>query len=205
MSDVHPDFYELLETMADNKFVLGDKLVEIGVSGPELEATHSAIALAQSELGHARHLYNWSFELQGLDTEVSEQSGKAFQTILKIEDWISLIAAVYVLNQAVQVVIQELLDSKKPGIEKRASKLLNELREPIVFSEQWSNRLLNDKGRIPGKLLASLHDVEKDVTTWLNHIQKSTWLKENEYVRKDLLNQFQTNIELLSTEKIEVP
>jgi ring-1,2-phenylacetyl-CoA epoxidase subunit PaaC len=204
MSREHADIIDLLETIADNKFVLGDKLAEIGVSGPGLEATHSAIALAQSELGHARHLYNWSFELKGISEEVSSQSGKAFQSILNIDNWISLMAAVYVFDTAVEVVMQELLDTRELNVETRASKLLKELREPIVFSGQWSYHLLNDKGVIPEKFVAALNENEQEVTNWLKQVGEQKWLKGNSKAAA-LLNKFQTNVQSLPKDKIEVP
>ena len=80
---------ELAETIADNKYILGDRLVEIGVSGPKLEATLSAIAMAQQELGHSRLIYRWSYDLKGINgskVEIKDQTGKAFSKNVEISN-----------------------------------------------------------------------------------------------------------------------
>lgn len=92
-------FIETIETIADNKYILGDLLVEIGVSGPDLEATLSTIAMAQGELGHARLLYNWAFDLKGIKKqEIERQTGKAFTSVVAVDNWIDLIGSLYVVN-----------------------------------------------------------------------------------------------------------
>ena len=53
----------VLEALADDDFVAGNRLVEVGISAPELQSALAAVAIAQGELGHARHLYHWSHEL----------------------------------------------------------------------------------------------------------------------------------------------
>src|SRR5699024_7481282 len=92
---------ELLETIADNKYVMGDHLVEVGVSGPNLESTVSSIAMAQSELGHARLLYHWVEELKTgskKKIDIKGQTGKSFQSANETNDWISLIANLFITN-----------------------------------------------------------------------------------------------------------
>ena len=109
-------FTDLLETIADNKYLMGDRLVEIGISGPRLESTLSAIAMAQGELGHARLLYNWSLDLKnfkGSKPEIEKQTGKAFKFIEKVNDWCSLIAALYTINVSLDIALRAILDADR--------------------------------------------------------------------------------------------
>lgn len=204
MSDGKQELIHLLETIADNKFVLGDKLVDIGISGPELEATHASIALAQSELGHARHLYNWAFELQGkgINKDIAEQSGKAFTTILEIKDWFSLIANLFVFNQAVHFIIEKVLELKHFQVETRASKLLKELREPIVFARQWSHRLLEDEGRIPQMFIESFAEAVKATETWLRKIDQASWM-DTGIGEENILNRFRKEMNSVMDVRLE--
>ena len=182
MSNSNMPFYELLETVADNKFVLGDKMAEVGISAPELESSVASIALAQGELGQARHLYIWSFELQGIEQEVVEQSGKAFSKQLAIDNWISLIAGAYVINCAVNVLVQDMLDADKAGVRAKLSKLERELQEHIAFSRAWGEKMLDEQGKIPEVFRTALDDASSEVEAWLEQVDRATNLQEEGYL-----------------------
>lgn len=182
MSDRNMPFHDLLETLADNKFVLGDKLAEVGISAPKLEAALASIAMAQGELGQARHLYLWSFDLQGIEREVVEQSGKAFSKLLGIDNWISLMAGSYVMNCAVNVLVQDLLDADKPGVRAKLSKLERELQEHIAFSQAWGMTMLNERGKIPEVYRTALEGATSEVEAWLEQVDQANNLREEGYV-----------------------
>lgn len=205
MSDKHLPFHELLETIADNKFVLGDKLAEVGISAPELDASIASIALAQGELGQARHLYIWSFDLQGIEREVVEQSGKAFPMLHAIDNWISLIAGSYVINEAVNVLVQDLLDADKPGVRAKLSKLERELLEHITFSRGWSEKMLNERGKIPETYRCALSDINSEVESWLEQVDQATNLQEEGYLTgRGILEPYQEALAQLHTTEREV-
>jgi len=163
---------EVLETIADNKFVMGDQLIEVGVSGPNLEATLSAVAIAQSELGHARLLYNWVYDLKngfkkGKKPDIKAQTGKAFSKAVKTDDWISLITSLYATDVTADVVLHAIADS--PVAEKMPSvkKLFGEQMEHIIYARSWCNQLANDKGKIPGKFYADFSEISKEAESWI--------------------------------------
>ena len=174
---------EMVETIADNKFIMGDHLIEIGIGGPNLEATLSAVAIAQSELGHARLLYNWVNELKnegrrGKRIDIKEQTGKAFSTAVKADDWISLLTSLYVTDVTADIVLNTI--SKSAYSEKMPSvkKMLQEQREHIIYARSWCNQLANDKGRIPIKLQDDLSKSSKEANEWLNSLQNDDRLRE---------------------------
>lgn len=180
-------FIEVIETIADNKYVLGDLLVEIGVSGPDLEATLSTIAMAQGELGHARLLYNWAFDLRGSKKqEIEKQTGKAFAAVVSVDSWIDLIGSLYVVNEGLELVLKAMLDGRHPDVINRINKLLKEQKEHIMYSRGWVEQLLNDQGSIPRKMNESLKKIIKDVETWLHHVEHSEGLVEGGYVKADV-------------------
>ncbi|WHY58757.1 Phenylacetic acid catabolic protein [Peribacillus simplex] len=174
----------LIETIADNKFILGDRLVEVGVSGPDLEGTLAAIAMAQSELGHARLLYNWGTNLKsgkGSKKEVKEQTGKAFDSIVQIGEWIQLIAGLYSMNTALHTLITALTSHQKGSeIELQFNKLAREQLEHILYSKNWALKLLNDGGSIPARFGRAFKLCEQEVITWLKQVENNSVLIENE-------------------------
>jgi 1,2-phenylacetyl-CoA epoxidase catalytic subunit len=186
----------LIETIADNKFILGDRLVEVGVSGPDLEATLAAIAMAQSELGHARLLYTWGTNLKsgkGRKKEVKEQTGKAFGSIVQIGEWIQLIAGLYSMNTALNILITALTSHQKGNeIELQFNKLAREQLEHILYSKNWALKLLNDGGSIPARFGRAFKLCEQEITTWLKQVENNSVLIENEIlpVNSNLVNSY---------------
>ena len=181
------EFIQLLEAIAYNKYVLGDRLVEVGVSGPNLEATLAAIAMAQGELGHARLLYNWTFELKGLKGKkpnIDNQTGKAFHEVIKVQNWISLIAALYTVGTAVDIVLKAILETGNEKVISRIQKLVNEQKEHIIYSKQWAQQLLNDEGLIPVKFKDAINFVLPEVKQWLQSVEKKTEIAAKGYIVK---------------------
>ncbi|WP_017753425.1 Phenylacetic acid catabolic protein [Calidifontibacillus oryziterrae] len=177
----------VVHTIADNKFVLGDRLVEIGIGGPDIEATLSAIAMAQAELGHARLMYNWTFDLEGLikKPEIQAQTGRAFQNVVAIHNWITLIAASYVVNLAVDLVIKEIIKSSTRQVGSHFEKYLVEQKDHIIYSEGWAMQLLNDEGAIPRKFKEALSEVQNEVVQWLTSIETNKSLLEEQLISQN--------------------
>ncbi|WP_054636972.1 Phenylacetic acid catabolic protein [Thalassobacillus sp. C254] len=167
---------ELAETIADNKFIMGDKLVEIGVSGPNLEASLSSISMAQGELGHARLIYRWAHEVQGQrgGKDVKSQTGKAFEQIVQASNWVELIAGFYVNNVAIDLVMKELMKGNGNELKAPFSKMLNEQYDHLVYSKDWSHQLLQDTGSIPGRFKQEVDKAMKEAVAWLSTIEKDS-------------------------------
>ncbi|WP_342605033.1 Phenylacetic acid catabolic protein [Peribacillus sp. FSL E2-0159] len=193
---VNAELITLIETIADNKFILGDRLVEVGVSGPNLEGTLAAIAMAQSELGHARLLYNWGESLKsgkGNKKDVKEQTGKAFDSIVQIEEWIQLIAGLYSMNTALNILITALTSHQRGSeIELQFNKLAREQLEHILYSKNWALKLLNDGGSIPARFGRAFKLCEQEIITWLKQVENNSVLIENEIlpVNSNLVNSY---------------
>lgn len=198
-------FIELLETIADNKYVLGDRLVEIGVSGPNLEATLAAVAMAQGELGHARLLYNWCFDLRGVKgkkAEIHGQTGKAFKGVVNVHNWISLIAALYTVNTAIHIVLQSALESNHSKVASRVQKLIREQKDHIIYAKNWAEQLLHDQGAVPHRFRESLNEMMDEAFAWLTEIEKKQALQTEGYLSKNvkLTEKFKEQLKAVNTE-----
>ncbi|MED3563046.1 Phenylacetic acid catabolic protein [Bacillus xiapuensis] len=191
---------EAAETIADNKLILGDRLVEIGISGPNLEATLSSIAMAQAELGHARLMYKWANELQGLNgskMEVKGQTGKAFPTVVHATNWIGLIAGLYAVNEAVGLVMKVISNSNHPEVNTPFSKMLKEQEEHLLYSKSWCKQLLNDKGAVPKTFQQELEKVTQEVLQWLKSVENDELLISEKIIPEN------SNLTALYKETIE--
>ncbi|PLR81232.1 Phenylacetic acid catabolic protein [Bacillus sp. V33-4] len=198
---------ELAETIADNKFILGDRLVEIGISGPDLEATLSSIAMAQAELGHARLIYKWSFELKGLNSskvDIKHQTGKAFQNGVDISDWISLIAGQYTINLAVDLVMKAIIEADNTAYNPPFSKLLKEQDEHLTYSRSWCEQLLNEKGSIPKRFEHQLEKAALEAEQWLTKVEADYLLLSEKIIAENnrLTTKFKNKIKELTMDEV---
>ncbi len=203
------EFIHLLETMADNKMVLGDRLVEVGVSGPNLEATISSVALAQAELGHARLLYNWAFDIKnsgGEKPDIKEQTGKAFQCGVKIDNWITLIAGMDVISHAIDVVLEAISSSGRQELASKLSKMVREEEEHIMFADGWAHLLLRDRGKIPHLFKEAMESARKEAEGWLQEVESNQQLKQERFIPENvqLVGQFRERLRFLEEEGVQV-
>ncbi|WP_227935172.1 Phenylacetic acid catabolic protein [Alkalihalobacillus deserti] len=193
---------ELAETIADNKYILGDRLVEIGISGPTLESTLSSIAMAQQELGHSRLIYRWAFDLKGLNgskVEIKDQTGKAFSTNVETSNWIELIAGLYTTNVAIDLVMRAIIESDHPEINPPFSKMLKEQNEHLVYSKSWCKQLLNDKGSIPRRFKEAYEKATNDALKWLNKVENDQLLISEKMIaaNTNLASNFKSQVDEL--------
>lgn len=200
MTKEHISLIELGETIADNKFILGDRLVEVGISGPNLEATLSSIAMAQQELGHSRLLYRWVSDLTGIRKEVKHQTGKAFQQNVNIANWIELIAGLYVTNVAIDLVMRIMIDANNPNVKPPFTKLLKEQQEHLIYSKNWCQQLLLDKGSIPRRCREAISKTAQEAKEWLIKVENDLYLVTENIIPKDarLVEQFESQISEVS-------
>ncbi|WP_449539004.1 Phenylacetic acid catabolic protein [Ferdinandcohnia sp. Marseille-Q9671] len=191
---------ELGETIADNKFILGDRLVEIGISGPTLEGTLSSIAMAQQELGHSRLLYRWVSDLKGSKTEIRHQSGKAFQNNVAIGNWIELISGLYVTNVAMDLVMKAMLEADNPQVNPPFTKMLKEQQEHLIYSRSWCQQLLEDKGSIPRRCREALEKTSVEAREWLVKVETDLYLISENIIPKDanMVEKFNKTIQEIS-------
>ncbi|MFC0560734.1 Phenylacetic acid catabolic protein [Halalkalibacter alkalisediminis] len=171
---------QLIEGIADNKYILGDRLVEIGFSGPDIESTLASVAIAQGELGHARILYKWTLDLKGhkgKKPDHKSETGKAFSEVKAINSWVKLMAGFYAVNLAIDVVMDRMAEANHEDVIAQINKLYLEHKEHCVYSEGWALKLLNDVGAVPRKFEEELNKVLVEAEAWLQEIEKTKELE----------------------------
>lgn len=186
----------LIEGIADNKYVLGDSLALIGFGAPDIESSLSSLAMAQGELGHSRILYNWVFDLKGLKgkkPDIEGETGKSFNELRAIDGWVKLIAGFYVVNVAMDIVLDAMAETKNEDVIANINKLYLEHKEHCIYSEGWALKLLNDIGGVPRKFKEELNKIIPQVEAWLQEIENTQEL-DSYLSHKNLLAKFNSQI-----------
>jgi ring-1,2-phenylacetyl-CoA epoxidase subunit PaaC len=193
----------LIESIADNKYVLGDRLVEVGFSAPTVESSLASVALAQGELGHARLLYNWVFDLNGVTgkkPDITKETGKSFPEVRAIDGWVKLIASFFAVNAASDIVMESMMNTKNSDITSNINKLYLEHKEHFIYSEGWAIKLLNDKGAVPSKFVEELNKIVPETEEWLKDVESSNELFEGGILSENnLVAKLQTIVENLKS------
>jgi hypothetical protein len=130
---------------------------------------------------------------KGSKKEVREQTGKAFGSIVQIGEWIQLIAGLYSMNTALNILITALTSHQKGSeIELQFNKLAREQLEHILYSKNWALKLLNDGGSIPARFGRAFKLCEQEIITWLKQVENNSVLIENEIlpVNSNLVNSY---------------
>ncbi len=148
----------LLLCLADNKRLLGIRYSDWLLGAPSVEAGISCSAMAQDEWGHARIVYAVLKEF-GLDPDhlEHERDADAYHSSELLDhdvaSWPDLIALNLLLDTAISVQFEGLLESRFEPIHYKVRKLLDEERFHFEHARGWTLRLgETDAGR------QALHD-----------------------------------------------
>src|SRR5579884_642730 len=105
-----PALFPLIQTLADNKYFLGQRYAEWCTAAPALEAAVAAAAMAQDEIGHARSLYPLLRDIVGESPEVEPETrtrfthapflGEAFTS------WTDFVATNFLFDTALTVTLE---------------------------------------------------------------------------------------------------
>jgi phenylacetate-CoA oxygenase PaaI subunit len=135
----------LLAALADNKCWLGRRYAEWCTAAPTLESAVAAAAMAQDEIGHARSFYPVLRDLAG----ASEQTDPETRTMwtnapflnASFSSWTDFVAANFLFDTALTVLLEFASDSTFPPLAQRARRILEE--EPLhwLHGEGWTHRL----------------------------------------------------------------
>lgn len=145
----------LLYRLADDEFVVAERLNEWQVKAPTLESDLALSNNAQDELGHARLWYDL---LQDFGPDESEliwerdpgEWRHATLTELPFEegDWTDAIVRSYLYDVAEEIRLAALEDSSYPRIRDRVGKIQGEEEYHREHAENWLERLAeSDDGR----------------------------------------------------------
>jgi len=165
-----PDLADLVARLADNKYLLGRRYAEWCTSAPTLESAVAAASMAQAEIGHARSLYPLLQDIAGASPETEAESRTRFLNAgfldAAFESWTDFVAANFLFDTALSVLLESALTSSVTDLASRARRMLEE--EPLhwLHGEGWTRRLAERGPGVRRALLESFERVMSDALDW---------------------------------------
>lgn len=166
--------FGLLSSLADNKYVLGRRYAEWCTGAPMLESAVAAAAMAQDELGHARSFYPLLRGFPG-GRDVTQMEEKGWQArptsamaclAQRFATWTDFVAANFVVDRAMTVLLASAVDSPYEPLRQRARKIVQEEAGHWVHATGWLQRLGASN---PAAMTASVQRVWSDAFAWFGH------------------------------------
>ena len=152
----------LVAALADNKYVLAQRLATWGVGAPTLESAVACTAIAQEEAGHARGLYSLLESLPGeyaplpLEREDDRERKYALSYLLEPStSFVRGVAALALADRAFTVVLDAAAESSLDGRRKRAVRVLAD----EAFHRRYADGRLRE--------LARSRDLERELAALL--------------------------------------
>jgi len=163
---------DLVAALADNKLFLGRRYAEWSSSAPALESAVAAAAMAQDEIGHARSLYPVLRDLAGDSPEVEPETRTAFVNARFLdsafEGWTDFVAANFLFDTALSVLLEAAQDSSSHALAQRARRILEEERLHWLPGEGWTRRLAAMGGAVRHALEHSFARVAPEALDWFD-------------------------------------
>lgn len=146
--------YDLLLSLADNKYMLGLRYAEWSNPAPTIESGVAAASMAQDELGHARSFYTLLKEFPEGAKELGEvderrDEGFALRALQKpFASWLEFVVANDLIDRALTVFLDSAQNSSFIPLRQRARKIVSEETFHRMHAEGWLKQLAGyPKGR----------------------------------------------------------
>lgn len=160
----------LIAGLADNKYFLGLRYAEWCTAAPSLESAVAAAAMAQDEIGHARSFYPLFRDVAGDSPEVEPETRTVFTNASFLdspfESWMDFVAANFLFDTALSVLLDAARDSRFNALQQRARRILEE--EPLhwLHGVGWTKRLAATGGAVGEELARSFARVAPQALSW---------------------------------------
>lgn len=166
------DLAQVAESVGDVLYLSGMQMADLGATGPTLEGALSAIALAQTHLGHARQWYRIAHLLRGTPVELSRDALPPAEERCSVpllrqtpETWMDLICNVFLVNLGAIAVMQALV--KQPALALQLRKMLHEQEYSLVYSSGWVNQLAGAAPALASRTRLRLNEGGSQFEEWL--------------------------------------
>jgi len=162
----------LIAGLADNKLFLGRRYAEWCTAAPTLESAVAAAAMAQDEIGHARSFYPVLRDVAGDSSETEPETRTAFTNAAfldhSFEGWTDFVAANFLFDTALSVLLEAATDSSSNPLGQRARRILEE--EPLhwLHGEGWTRRLAGKGEAVRSRLMESFSEVWPQSLAWFD-------------------------------------
>jgi phenylacetate-CoA oxygenase PaaI subunit len=165
--------FDLLASLADNKYSLGRRYAEWCNGAPTLESSVAAAAMAQDELGHARAIYPLLHDVapgQASPAELDPETRTRFCNVAFLDQtftgWADFVAANFLLDTALSVVFEFAQESRFDPLRGRSKKVLQEEQVHALHGEGWARRLARTGGSVRGTLESALQRAWLETLCW---------------------------------------
>ena len=145
----------LIAVLGDNEYFLGRRVSEWADAGPLLESAVACAAITQDKLGHSRAIYPlldelpWPNPPTGLQGEMDRARRYCVSFLDEpFPSWSNVVAALALINPAVNVVFEAVSSSKYEALARRARRIMDEERLTSPYTASLVRQLAyNDRGR----------------------------------------------------------
>jgi 1,2-phenylacetyl-CoA epoxidase catalytic subunit len=128
--------------------------------------------MAQDEIGHARSLYPLLKDLLGASPDVEPETRSDFTHApflsQPFESWTDFVAANFLLDTALTVLLEAARDSSFSPLAQRARRMLEEEQLHWLHAEGWTRRLTRTGDGVRRALATSLDAVDPDAAAWFD-------------------------------------
>ncbi|MGI9625250.1 MAG: Phenylacetic acid catabolic protein [Longimicrobiales bacterium] len=173
MSATPTDFTRHVLSLADTKRILGIRYSDWLLGAPSIETGIAAASMAQDEWGHARLLYAMlkEFGFKPFEVEHERPADRYYSAPgldQPFDDWAGIVAAVVVIDGALDVALESLSQGSFELARSRVPKMLAEEEFHRAFGEAWFERLANAGGEAKQHLRAAVDAMLPSTLAWLN-------------------------------------
>jgi phenylacetate-CoA oxygenase PaaI subunit len=163
-------FHDLMLVLADCKHILGLRYGE-WLGAPAIEASISAVAMAQDEFGHARLFYGIveEFTKEGFPEreEIPSQYRNTEIIDSEFETWMDFIAANALVDLALTVQIEAFASSSYLPMRRMIGKITLEERFHLQHSQGWLLRIVEESEKSKGNMEKAIQKIWEPVMKWL--------------------------------------
>ena len=152
-------FYDLMLVLADSKHILGLRYGE-WLGAPAIEASISAVAMAQDEFGHARLFYGIVDEFVKGGMAAREEVANQYRNIeclnSEFDTWMDFIAVNALVDLALSVQIEAFSNSSYLPMRRMIGKITQEETFHQQHAHGWILRIVEESEKFPpsnGKIL----------------------------------------------------
>jgi hypothetical protein len=160
--------------VADSLFVLGHRIVKVGILAPDLGAALAATAAAQLVLGHARFLYQLLADRpeSAADLPVAELGQHPLPKLNEEGSWVTLVAKWWRVELALDVLLRL---CPPGGTAFHGEKLQAEVAELVDLTTEWAQLLRQDAAGVRERLEAGVREMDEVLAAWLPQWGEAAW------------------------------
>lgn len=169
---------DLILSLADNKRLLGIRYSDWMLGSPSLEAGIAASSMAQDEWGHGRLTYallgDFGDEPRELEHSREASEYRSMEALDRpLGSWGEMIATGLLIDTALAVQYDALVDSRYTPVHNRVQKLLDEEAFHFQYFAGWA-REMGGRGELRGELQAGLAHLLPQVLRWFGRSDSPT-------------------------------